>query len=180
MLAFHSANHITARKRVKWSYSFSLWIELLLVPVLLIIVVMNTMAETKEEYAPAKRLTDGMLLVFGLVVLAYSGFKIYTGFNNFASADNLRAFLLPVILSLAFMPFLYLFTLYITYETLFTRVDIFIKEDRKLARFAKWRVFRLCHFNLKRLNRFSKEQIINFITLRDRESVLGLVENFKK
>jgi len=161
-------------------YTFSLWLELVLIPVILVIVAVNTMAETEKEYRHAKKLPEGILTIIGLTILAYSLIKTFTDFENFATADNLRAFLIPILLSITYIPFLYLFALAITYETLFTRLDIFIKDDKDLARFAKRKIMFLCHFNLKRLNRFSKEQAISFTTLRDREAVLNLVEAFKK
>ncbi len=161
-------------------YTFNLWIELMFVPVLLLIVVMNAIAETEEKYAPAKKLTDGILMAFGLIVLAYSGLKIYTDFDNFASADNLRAFLLPIILTISFIPFLYLFALFIAYDMFFRRLSIFIPENKKLLRFTKWKIFATCKFDLKKLNSLTKPFFRELTISSDKDDVLKIIDKLQK
>jgi len=160
-------------------YTFSLWFEIILIPIITIIVVMNALAGTKEEFGPVKKLTDGILAILGITILGYTIVKISGDFRNLATSENILSFLLPILLSITYLPFLYLFTLAITYEMLFMRLNFIIKDNKKLAKFAKKKILCLCHFNLKKINKFSKEQTISFQTLNDKEAILTLIDAFK-
>jgi hypothetical protein len=87
---------------------------------------------------------------------------------------------LPPLLSFALIPFLYLFALIMAYETLFVRLDIFLKNDKALAKFAKIKIFKLCFLNLKKLNKFAKENTPDFLNLKDKNDIVSLVRKFAK
>ena len=46
--------------------------------------------------------------------------------------------------------------LYMMYENVFIRIDIFNK-NKAINKYAKWKILSVCHFNLRKLNEFSKE-----------------------
>jgi len=160
-------------------YTFNLWIELILVPLLFLIVAMGAVAEFKKEYMPVKKIIDSILSFFGILLIIFALFKIFGDYRGFATTDNLRSFLLPLLLMLAYLPFLYLFTLLMAYENLFVRLDIFLKENKTLANFAKRKIFRLCFFDLGKLNRFAKESTSNLLNLKDKNDILSLVQKFR-
>jgi len=161
-------------------YTFSLWIELIMVPVIFVIVVMSVVAGMKKEYISVKKVIDFILSAFVILLIVFAPVKILGDYQAFASLENLRVITLPPLLTLAYIPFLYLFALFMAYENLFIRLDILLKKDHKLAKFAKQKVFALCHVNLYKLNRFSKESTQELINMSSKEDVLNMVENFKK
>lgn len=161
-------------------YSFRLWVELLVVPILFIVGAMSGVASTDENYRPVKRLADIILTVFGLSAVIFTASNIVSDFQGFASSDNLQAFLLPPLLTLAYLPFLYFAALLITYESLFLRVDILLKKDKALARFTKRRILAACHADLGKLGSFSREYTKELLKLNDRTDVLDLIASFNR
>jgi len=161
-------------------YSFDFWIEMLFVPVMFLIVAMGAVAELKKEYLPVKKLIDYILSFIGIFLIIFAISKVIGDYQGFLTANNLRSFVLPPLMTLAYIPFLYIFALIMAYEMLFVRLDIFLKNDKKLAGFAKQKIFRLCFLNLGKLNRFAKESTSDLLNLRDKNGILNLVERFNK
>jgi len=161
-------------------YSFDFWIEMLFVPVMFLIVTMGAVAEIKKEYLPVKKLIDYILSFIGIFLIIFAISKVIGDYQGFLTANNLRSFVLPPLMALAYIPFLYIFALIMAYEMLFVRLDIFLKNDKKLAGFAKQKIFRLCFLNLGKLNRFAKESTSDLLNLRDKNGILNLVERFNK
>jgi len=161
-------------------YSFDFWIEMLFVPVMFLIVAMGAVAEIKKEYLPVKKLIDNILSFIGIFLIIFAISKVIGDYQGFLTANNLRSFVLPPLMTLAYIPFLYIFALIMAYEMLFVRLDIFLKNDKKLAGFAKQKIFRLCFLNLGKLNRFAKESTSDLLNLRDKNGILNLVERFNK
>lgn len=120
------------------NYSFNLLAELVLVPVVLLVAMTATVATYKPEHVSAKKLLDGILALVGISYLSYAAYQVTTNFSAFATLDNAREFLAPIILSFMFFPFLYTFSVYLEYEQVFLGIDWRI-DDRKLRRYAKWK-----------------------------------------
>ncbi len=94
-------------------------------------------------------------MTFGAVVmLGLSLFDIITDFNSFVNYSNFKSFLLPIILSITFIPFAYLLALHMNYEMLFVRLRIFLKNNKNL-RFAKFRILRKCGMSLAKVRSIS-------------------------
>ena len=159
-------------------YTFSLWVEIILMPLLFIIVAMSAVAEIKKEYMPAKKVIDSILAIFGISLIIFVLFNIIGDYQGFATADNLRAFLLPPLLTLAYIPFLYFLALFMAYENLFIHLDIFLKKNKTLAKFAKRRILYLCLVDLGKLNKFAKQNGQELMRLNDKNDVLNLIQQF--
>jgi len=161
-------------------YVFSLWVEIILMPLLFVIVVMGVVVEMKKEYMSVKKIIDFTLVTFGIFLIIFALFNIFSGYQSFATSDNLRALILPPLLTLAYMPFLYFFALLMAYENLFVRLDIFLKKDKNLAKFTKRKILTLCFVNLGKLNKFAKENTQEFMKLDDKNDVLSMILQFNK
>jgi hypothetical protein len=161
-------------------YAFNFWIEMIFVPVMFFIVAMGAVAEIKKEYLQVKKIIDFVLSAIGIFLIIFAISQIVNDYQNFVSLNNLRSFVLPPLLSFAFIPFLYMFALIMAYETLFVRLDIFLKNDTALARFAKIKFFKLCFLNLRKLNKFAKESSPDLLNLKGKNDILSLVRKFEK
>lgn len=161
-------------------YSFNFWIEMIFVPVMFFIVATGAMAETKKEYSQVKKIIDFALFVIGISLMVFAIFQITSDYQNFLSINNLLSFVLPPLFSFALIPFLYIFALIMAYETLFVRLDIFLKNNKALAKFAKIKIFKLCFLNLKKLNKFAKESSTDLLNVKDKNDILSLVHKFAK
>lgn len=161
-------------------YSSSFWVEMILMPLLFFVVVMNAYAGIKEEYKPVKKLTNWILVIFGIYTLVFAFSQALQNYYSLATVYNLRVFILPPILTISYIPFLYFFALIITYEILFVRLDILIRKDIGLAKFAKWKILILCSLNLGKLNAFVEANNKNFIRIREKNDIINMIKKSKR
>jgi len=148
-------------------YSFNLIAEFILLPILTLFVLIDTYAGFNEDTKKIKPITNGVLSVFGFILLIYSINQIRLDYSSFIKISNLIDFLLPVILTICFIPFLYFTALYMKYENLFVRIGFRFENDELQFKFIKKKIFRTCYFNLIKLNRLSKIPRINTIMSKD-------------
>jgi hypothetical protein len=160
-------------------YAFNMTIELITIPLIAFIFGASYYLGTKEEYKPAKHILDSILGLYGFSLMIFTLYNIYMNYQDLYIFKALITFFLPMILTLVFIPYLYLFALYATYETAFLRLGIFIK-DRTLLRYTRHTVFKLCFLNLSKLNRFMNANINKFVRLNNRDDLINLIKVFKK
>jgi hypothetical protein len=135
-------------------YVFNLAVELMLVPGVVFLVLLDAAAETKPEYARVKTITEGALAVFGVFLLVRAANIVLSDPGSFATSETVMRFLLPILLSAAFLPFVYLLALWVLYEQAFTRLDHFASHPR-IARRRKWAMVRTFALNRRTLLAFA-------------------------
>jgi hypothetical protein len=101
-------------------YPFNLVVELLLVPLFGLMGGMLALA-TEPEHRQVKGLINFLLAVLGFVLVGYTILHIVDAPEEFATLDNLCRFLVPILLSLAFLPFVYGVAVFALYDSLFSR-----------------------------------------------------------
>ena len=118
-------------------YTFSLPLELMIVPCLGLIGSMQVFEGKAEKYSLTQKVLSGMLVCFGVLTIGHTIYKISIDINHFASFDTLRDFILSPFLALWILPFIYVISIYMIFEVYFILLKSHIK-DKKLLRFAKW------------------------------------------
>jgi cytochrome c biogenesis protein CcdA len=137
-------------------YTFSLAIELVLVPAITIIVTMDMLARREEKFAAVAKLTGTILALFGFFLIFNAVGRAIDGFAQLTTVDVFREVILAPTLSVLFLPFLYLSILYSSYEQLFVRQKIGpAKTDREIAAIRR-RLILHFGFNTAAIRRFYK------------------------
>lgn len=98
------------------SFTFSLVIEFFLIPFIVIITGVNTLSKHEVEYKPVERLTNGILMFFGFVILFYSLYRAIIEINSIENMSTLKSVLFPVVYSIISVPYMYILKLYVAYE----------------------------------------------------------------
>jgi len=114
-------------------YPFNIFLELIIVPVTAAIGVCTVFT---KQHPKIKAIANNILLLFGLVVLIHAIIKLVTNFSEFISIQTFTDFYLPPLLTIFFLPFLYLLVLFITYENGFLRINSLVKKP-DVQRYAK-------------------------------------------
>ena len=159
-------------------YTFNLIAEIILVPILVFIGAMSAVSELKKEYLPVKKLFDFILSLIGIFFIIFALGKVFGDFQNIMTSQNLKTFILPPLLTVAFIPFVYFFALIMAYETLFVRLSIFNKNNPDIFKFTKRKIIRACHLNLPKLNRFTKESTQDLMSVKTKEDVIAMVKKY--
>ncbi len=161
-------------------YTFNLITEIILVPILVFIGAVSAVSELKKEYLPVKKLFDFILSSIGIFFIIFALGKVFGDYQNIMTSQNLKTFILPPLLTVAFIPFVYFFALIMAYETLFIRLGIFNKNDPNLVKFTKRKIILACHLNLPKLNHFAKEGTQDLIKITDQKDVNAIIKKYFK
>lgn len=152
-------------------YSFSLPVELILMPFITLVAMISSYASIKSDHKMVKPFCDFILGIFGIVLIIYTVKEIVSDFQGFITLKNLRDFLLPVLSTLVFLPYIYLLALYSQYESLYRRT-LRINKDKRVARYTIWRTFLAYRLNLKKVIKFAKS--VGVLHLNNKKDVDAL------
>ncbi len=133
------------------TYSFSLPAELIFVPLLTVIAMVDTIASLDKKHSAVAKLTKGVLTIIGCVILAIVLSRAISDLQNLQSLDTVRSIALAPLLSVLLLPFLYVLLLISKYESVFHRLNLGIDKERGLKRYARRRILMHAGFRLRRL-----------------------------
>lgn len=157
-------------------YTFPLAGELILVPVTAVLGAVKVFAEGKEEYRPVEKLLDGLFFAFGLFVLGYAAYKLWIGFSEFATSQTVQDFYTPPLLSLLFLPFLFVLSVFLAYERAFLNLKRNTGNEA-VWRFARWQAIRSFWFRARQMERWAHTTFLK--RLSSEEEVRESIADFK-
>ncbi len=137
-------------------YPFSLPVELVIMPITMAVVLLRAFSETDQKYSAVKKILDVFLGIIGLILLGQAVRGLAANLNDFANTTWLIDLLLPPVLTVLILPFIYFLAVYSAYELLFVRLNFF-NRDSKLLWYAKFRAFIRFGLNAAKLNKWSKQ-----------------------
>lgn len=136
-------------------YTLPLPAELVLVPVLFALGGMSAVADTDPKYAAVKRLLAWVQASLGLLIVGVAVRQAVADWRSLETIATLWKFLLPLLLSLLFVPFAYVLVLYSLYDSLFARLHIGSPHDAAFRARARRRLFGAFRLSLPALHQFS-------------------------
>lgn len=112
-------------------YTFSLAIELVMLPILTMIVLLVAVADNYKEHVRVKIVLNNLLSFVGLFIIGYTIYMLSVDFEAFANRQTFYDFLIPVLLTILYIPFIFSLMVYMTYETVRFRLRYVIKKRKK-------------------------------------------------
>lgn len=164
-------------------YTFNIVVELLLVPILILIVGMNVVSKYREDAQIVKKFTDYLLGAIGITYLIYSASQILSNIQQFTTYSNLASFLVPIALTILFLPFVYLLSVFAVYDELVGkhgRLRIMLERNsNKHIKYIVRKVIFLCNLNLSSWNRFNKDYANRLFTTSTKSEVDKVFNDFR-
>ncbi len=114
---------------------FSIWIELVLVPMTAILGALYGYAENRREHAQVKTVLIGLLALIAFSMVTRTLYVVVSDIEHYATWQSARELASPFLLSLLLTPFLVGLTAYIQYDLLYSRLKLELK-DLRFQRFA--------------------------------------------
>ena len=152
------------------TFTFNIWIELAIIPVITIITVMNVIAERKEEYKNVHKLLDSVLAIAGFWIF-YETIKI--GINEYKQLNiinTLVSFIIPIAYLILIIPLEYALELYSKYELLFSRMTFKEEKDKKTKIRHRVAVICSCRISVRRVLLFQREYMGRmYVKMKDNE-----------
>lgn len=161
------------------TFTFNIWIELAIIPVITIITVMNVIAEKKEEYKSVHKLLDSILAIAGFWIF-YETIKI--GINEYKQLNiinTLVSFMIPIVYLILIIPLEYLLELYSKYEVLFLRMTFKEEKDKRIRLHHRTAIFRECNFSVRKILLFQTEYMIQMYALMKEDEFNQLMQKFR-
>lgn len=161
------------------TFTFNIWIELAIIPVITIITVMNVIAEKKEEYKSVHKLLDSILAIAGFWIF-YETIKI--GINEYKQLNiinTLVSFMIPIVYLILIIPLEYILELYSKYEVLFLRMTFKEEKDKRIRLHHRTAIFRECNFSVRKILLFQMEYMIQMYALMKEDEFNQLMQKFR-
>ena len=131
------------------TFTFNIWVELAIIPITTMIVMMNVIAERKEEYEKVHKLLD--IVLYETIKIGIHEYKELDASNTFIS------FMIPIVYLILIIPLEYILELYSKYEVLFVRMSFKEEKDKKIQRRHRWLVIKVCKLSVHKVTLFQKK-----------------------
>lgn len=160
------------------TFTFPLAVELILQPILLFFALLQLMAG-KDEYRSIKKLIDAIVAIVGFSVLAFTVKAAIDAIGNTQFIDIAIGFILPIVLSVLYLPIAYCFAVYSKYEILFLRMSFKEPQSKKVKLMHRIKVIRLCGLSYKRICKFLHEYIPKMYIKMSNSEFDSVINDFK-
>ena len=107
-------------------FTFNLGWELIIIPVVSFIAILQYFAEINKEktgYEKVSSFLKWVLTIIGFSLLGYVIHKLYHNYNQILKINNVKSFLIPVILSVLYFPIILLFASVMIYKNIFQEIN---------------------------------------------------------
>lgn len=92
----------------------------------------------------------------GVGFLVFETYKTITSFETIANLDTLRDFALPIFYNIAFIPLLWVMSIYEAYESVFVRLK-FVVKDKTLHSYTRRKLITCFRTDIGALNTWFRE-----------------------
>jgi hypothetical protein len=135
-------------------YPLSFLAEFLLLPVFALLGCLIAVSGMKLEFKPVRTLLNGFVTMIALGFVVYTLARAIQHPSGFLTVGTIQGFLLPIVLTVAFVPFLYALASFMVYDGLFTWLRAWLLRDHdKLRRRTRRRLVRVCGLRLRTVRR---------------------------
>jgi len=161
------------------SFTFSLIAELILLPVLSLLFMLDAVASTDDKYMPTKKVLSSLLGIIGLVILVCTLKNAIDAYADLGIADLLISFFIPIVFSVLYIPIAYSFAIYAKYQIVFVRMGFREPNDKRVKRRHRLSVIKECGLSYKRICTFEKEFAHKMYVRMSTEEFDDLLERFR-
>lgn len=141
------------------TFTFSFWVELIIIPITTVIVLFDTVAEHKSDAIAVHKLLQDVIAFVGLCVILQTVRVGILEYRELNVINTLVSFFIPIVYLLLVTPPEYAFELYSKYEMLFIQMHFKEPSDKMVQRKRHLKVIKVCGLSVKRIMLFQKQCI---------------------
>lgn len=131
-------------------YTFSLLTELILMPFLIFLTLILVVTQSENKYDRVNQFLMNIFSFLGATFFIYITYKTFISYEVLFTIHNLLSFILPLVLTILIVPFIYFLAVYIKYERLYILIDIRTNDNSK-KKLLKKEILLFANINLNRL-----------------------------
>lgn len=152
------------------TFTFSFWVELIIIPITTVIVLFDTVAEHKSDAIAVHKLLQDMMAFAGLCVILQTVRVGILEYRELNVINTLVSFFIPIVYLLLVTPLEYAFELYSKYEMLFIQMHFKEPRDKKVKRKRHLKVIKACGLSVRKIILFQKQCIPRmYVSMSDAE-----------
>lgn len=162
------------------TFTFNIFIELLIMPIFTIISIMSFISEWDIKYQNVHKLVNYIAILLGFVFV-YKTLEI--GINEYKylnALDTLISFLIPIIYLFLTLPLIYIINLYSKYDLLFLKMSFKEGEDKKINKRRRFRVLKICNISIRKVIIFKNKYLPRLYKKMSEEEFNNLLSEFKQ
>jgi len=137
-------------------YSMSYPMELVWLLLMILVTLFIAVGERDESNLPAIKLFRIVQGVLGFWMMAFVVYSLWRKPSEFFEIEALQAFVIPILLAIWVLPFGYLVSLIVGYETLYSRLKIGRRQSLDLRLYSQFKLIEFAGLNSSRLRRMGK------------------------
>jgi hypothetical protein len=149
-------------------YNFNIIIELILLITIFILILLITVSKTDVKYNITKKFFNGILSLILLVLFIIFIRNLLINPNSFININTVIIFTLPAFLTITLLPYLYLFALYMEYDSFYSRLKVVV-NDSKTYKYAFKIVLKRYNLDFFGLSAFISE--FNISNIKKKEDI---------
>ena len=152
------------------TFTFSFWVELIIIPITTVIVLFDTVAEHKSDALAVHKLLQDVMAFAGLCVILQTVRVGILEYRELNVINTLVSFFIPIVYLLLVTPLEYAFELYSKYEMLFIQMHFKEPRDKKVKRKRHLKVIKACGLSVRKIILFQKQCIPRmYVSMSDSE-----------
>lgn len=141
------------------TFTFSFWVELIIIPITTVIVLFDTVAEHKCDAIAVHKLLQDVIAFAGLCVILQTVRVGILEYRELNVINTLVSFFIPIVYLLLVTPLEYAFELYSKYEMLFIQMHFKEPSDKMVQRKRHLKVIQACGLSVRKIMLFQKHCI---------------------
>lgn len=161
------------------SFTFSLIVELFIIPFMTFIVLLNTVSGFDIKYKVVEKFTNNISIFCGIFILSHSLYRAITEIHSIGNINTLKCFIFPIVYSILSIPYMYIFKLIVEYEQLFIRLSFGKKRSKKLNLLIKLRLLVFCNIQIKKLQIATNMNNYNLMSISSKDEIDVMIRSYK-
>lgn len=161
------------------TFTLSFMAELVVQPIILLLFLLQAMAEQEEKHKVFKQFLDAVITISGILLICVTVKEAITSYISLNALDLFVSFLIPIVFSALYLPIAYLLAVYAKYQVLFIRMTFKSPKSKKQQRKYRWKVFVACGFSYIQICRFEKEYLKRLYVSLPENEFIKLIQEFK-
>lgn len=138
-------------------FTFNIITELIIVPLFTFFILVQTVTKKEKEYYIINKYISIIKSIFEyllIVIIVINAIIAYSSYIN--NIDFVIRFWMPFILSIFYLPCVYVFALFAKYYDTFKRMSFRNTKDKQIIKNQHWKIIKFCKLSYKKINLFEK------------------------
>lgn len=160
-------------------YAFNFFIELFIQPLLFFITLLVAFSWNKKDYKDVYKFFNVFYWLIISILIYFIIISFINDFNKIINIESLHKYILSFVLSVLYFPFLFLFKVHLSYESLYKKVFNVSKLDKKILNKGFLEIVKYCKFRINIIDEFFEKKWTGVIFISNEKQLNEIINEIK-